>query len=94
MTVISLSVDPPEWFRDGQLDRAGPDVPLSRPIAAATVGSVRAAGAVLGAADRVGVCAHHWLHERGQHRLEQVRVGLLQLLQTAGRSLVWVQRSP
>ena len=62
-------------------------VPLPRLIAVATVGSVRAAGAVLGAADRVGVCAHHCLHERGQHRLEQVRVGLLQLLQTADRSL-------
>ena len=55
--MISLSVDPPEWFRDGQLDRAGPEVPLSRPIAVATVGSIRAADAVLRAADRVGVCA-------------------------------------
>ena len=65
---------------DRDLHRAGAGVEVPGPVAVAGVGPLRAALAVGGAADRVGLGRHQRLHERGQHRSEQVGLGTLQVL--------------
>ena len=67
-------------LRNRQLDRAGPGVEVAGPVAVAGVGPLRAAGAVGGAARRVGLSPHQRLHEAAEHQTQHVGLGTLQVL--------------
>ena len=60
----------------GLLDQA---VEVAVPVAVATVGPLRAGGAVLGATDRVGLRGHQRVDEGLQQLLQQIRARLGQL---------------
>ncbi len=72
---------------DGEVDRAGPGVPRPRPVAVAAVRAFIGSLAVRGAADRVGLLAHHPLAEELHHLSQQVRIRLLDLLAKPGETV-------
>jgi hypothetical protein len=59
-------------LRNRQLDRAGPGVPLPRPVTVALVDPLIAALAVAGAAQRLDLGGHQRLSERLDHRPQQI----------------------
>ena len=65
---------------------AGAGVEVAVPVAVAAVDPLRGAGAVLGAADRVGLSRHQRVDERGEQLAQQIRARLGELfLEQAGR---------
>ena len=73
-------VGPLVQLGDRDLHAAGAGVEVPGPVAVAGVGPLRRALPVGSAADRVGLGRHQRLHERVQHRPEQVGLGVLQVL--------------
>ena len=67
-------------LRDRHLHGAGAGVELPGPVTVAGIGPISGARTVRGAAQSVGFGAHQRLHERVQHRTQQVRLGTLQML--------------
>jgi very-short-patch-repair endonuclease len=73
-------VGPGPQLRHGQVQRPSPGVELSRPVPIAPIHPIRAAGAVGGAADRVGLRRHEGADEHREQFAQQVRACLGQLL--------------
>ncbi len=67
-------------LRDRELDRAHPRIPGAVPIAVPTVRALRASFPVPRVALRLRVRRHQLLRERSQHRPDQIRIRLRQVL--------------
>jgi collagen type II alpha len=73
-------------LRDRHVQRPGAGIEVPVPVAVADIHPVRARHAVRGTADRVGLGRHQRVHERGQHRAQQIRGrGRELVVQKAGR---------
>jgi hypothetical protein len=73
-------------LRDRHVQRPGPGIKVTVPVTVADIDPARAWHPVWGAADRVSLCRHQRIHERSQHRAQQVRRRGLQLvMQKPGR---------
>jgi hypothetical protein len=64
--------EPERSFADGDVEGAGAGVEVAVPVAVAGVDPLRRAGAVFGAAHRVGLGGHQRVDECGQQRAQQV----------------------